>query len=72
MSDTLKGREKTIRARVIVEVVADGSAPGGTSLKIVETLDSDLPLQKAQTKLGQLVRADKKAGVSRTLELILR
>lgn len=67
--DVVVTREKTIRQRVIVEVVEDGS---GTCLRVVETLPIELTLQKASTKLGQLIRSDKKAGVSRKLELILR
>lgn len=65
MTEDKVPREKTIRQRVIVEV-------DGESLKIVETLPTELTLQKAYTKLGQLIRADKKIGATRKLELILR
>lgn len=73
MSDAepVRRNEKTIRQRVIVEVTADGA--GNEVLKVVETLGSDVGLQKANTRWAQLVREERKKDTNRRkLELILR
>lgn len=58
-------REKTVRQRVIVEVVDGG-------FRTVEVLGAEVSIQKATTRVAQLQREEKKNGGSRVLELILR
>lgn len=58
-------RTKTIRQRIIVEVVEGG-------FKTVEILGEDVSIQKATTRCAQLQREGKKVGDDRVLELILR
>lgn len=58
-------KEKTIRQRVIVQVLEDG-------FLTVETLGTEITLQKATTRLNKLQRELVKSGSDNKLELILR
>lgn len=58
-------KEKSIRQRVIVQVLEDG-------FLTVETLGTEITLQKAATRLNKLQRELVKSGSDNKLELILR